>query len=761
MHSRSDLRELLYKKGFWCDGIHYIRFKRTSGASIVGKCLFINEKLYKRMHKWEMCGIEVKEGQDIDLAALESYISLSTSSIIDTIEINANNILVIDDHESIFKDEVISTSVEDGWLKSEEKVVEISNSIWDGQSLIDVELMDKYSQYGMVVLRNRFFKSCCFNTNIQKWFADNNIVNISQLNGFTLAKDIKDIKLITTPSSIKYLKFGTLQQWLDEIEPLFGIVKHDKPPYFFNGRLVQTHYQLINTLQLTKKEIEKLVQPTFEFIKLLRTDPAVVRYYIKYPEDKKFSTRSHNTKNDIVFSLMGINDKFSQTKLYQDFLNDLIKSLYKSLKCGHILVNGNYSTLFGNPIEMLQHSIGKFTGETQLGIGNIYCKRFGYNQFILGSRSPHVTMGNVWLPYNVDNEQINKYFNLTSEIVCINSINENTLQRLSGADFDSDTVLLTDDKILIEAARRNYKVFKVPTGLIKAKKTKRMYTAEQKADLDIKTGVNKIGEIINFSQVLNSLYWDTMAYGKSHEENHELYCDIAKLDIMSGIEIDKAKKEFVIDNTKELNKLREKYKELLTDDITGKDIKPHFFAHISKIKGYYDPTRKSYSKHQTSMDYLQTVVNSFRIRTAYKKTYSPLSCILDSSKYKKENIWFEQVNRVIDLVRNTNSEIKAVYNNNFLDNATKFELTSAIKQDCVDHISDIKFSYSTMYWILLLIESKDYSDISKMLFSILFGAPNLSFFEVIQDSQDSIGTIYENSKGNITIYGVKHAKTYK
>lgn len=106
------------------------------------------------------------------------------------------------------------------------------------------------------------------------------------------------------------------------------------------------------------------------------------------------------SKNDVVYNLMCINDNFTETKYYQQFLQDLLRSYYKNLKNGHIYVNGNYSTLLGNPIEMLQHSIGKFKGVSQLGVGNIHSTRFEYNQTLLGSRSPHVTIGNVWLPYN-------------------------------------------------------------------------------------------------------------------------------------------------------------------------------------------------------------------------------------------------------------------------------------------------------------------------------------------------------------------------
>ena len=67
------------------------------------------------------------------------------------------------------------------------------------------------------------------------------------------------------------------------------------------------------------------------------------------------------------------------------------------------------------------------------------------------------------------------------------------------------------------------------------------------------------------SQELNSLLWDKMYHGATYDDIKELYYDICQLDVMSGIEIDKAKKEFIINNGKELDKLREKYDEFVRE----------------------------------------------------------------------------------------------------------------------------------------------------------------------------------------------------
>lgn len=753
LKTNAQLRNELYEYGFVCNGIKYCRMKRSSGSARVGKCLFINEELFKPILKFSSGKIALKDGQEVDLAAYESYISLPSSSIIDTLSISPENILLIDDFESVFKEDVIETHNDNGWLTTSEKNCEITNSIWDGQSLIDISLMGDYACYGMVLLRNLMFKSCCFNCNIQQWFKDNNITDISQLNGKTRAKCIEDVKLITTPNSIKYLKFDTLDNWLDNLYPKFGVVKHDKKTHFFDGQLVQTHYQLINTLQLSKDEMREFLKESLDFAQLLRDNPAVVKYYIKYPDINEFEplTKPMLDKNDVVYNLMCINDNFTKTKYYQEFLHDLLASYYKNLKNGHVFVNGNYSTLLGNPIEMLQQSIGTFNGKSQIGVGNIHNTRFGYNKTLLGSRSPHVTMGNIWLSNNQENKLIDCYFNLTNEIVCINSIGENVLQRLSGADFDSDTVLLTDNQILIRAAKRNYHIFKTPTSFVTTKKVKRHYTSAEQADLDIKTSVNKIGEIINLSQELNSLLWDKMYHGSSYNEIKELYYDICQLDVMSGIEIDKAKKEFDIDNGKELDKIREKYKEDLSDEYNKKKL-PHFFAHISKQKGYYNPEKKNYCKYNTSMDYLQTIVNGFRIKNPYRKDWLPFAAVLDNSLFRTSSVNQKQINKIYSILKRYISERNNIFVTETEKN-DKFTKAKLLYENLINDINSEVIGFSTLYRLLSSLEDKSNCQIKNTLLQVLYLCCNSSFNKAVIQSAKEI-TQLSDFGNDVVLYGI-------
>ncbi len=431
--SRKELRKDLYKNGFVCNGIEFVRYKRSSGSSRVGKCLFIDKNLYPDMHRWELCGLDINENDEIDLAAFEAYISLPSSSCIDTLEIKPENILVINDYESEFEDDVIAVYGEGENFIAKEIRAKIKNSIWDGQSLMDESLYaEKYSDKTMLLLRNRFFKSACFKTRIRQWFRDNNITDISQLNGYTRAKKIEDIKLITTPSSIKYIKFGSLDKWLDNLYTTFGIVKYEKATRYVDGNLVQCHYQLLNTLQLSRENIRDLLQPNLDYLNLIRKDPAVMRYHLKYPYSLPDNNDGCKTRDEVIMKVMGMNSKFADTGLYDGFRKDLTKAMLKNFRSGHILINGNYETLLGNGVEMLQQAIGTFRGESVLGTGNIHTRRFPFGTRLLGTRSPHINSGNVLLANNTENELIEKYFVLSREICYVNAIGENIQQRLNG-----------------------------------------------------------------------------------------------------------------------------------------------------------------------------------------------------------------------------------------------------------------------------------------------------------------------------------------
>lgn len=758
---KAELRNYIYQNGFTCDGTDYVRYKRSSGSSRVGKCLFVNKVLAADMTKWDKCGLDIKDGQSIDLAAWEAYIALPMSSIIDTLEIPLDNILVINDVVSTFEDDVVAVEIENNHLVASQKTATIENKLFDGQSLMDISLFGKYADKGMLLLRNRFFKSCCFNTNIQKWFADNRITSVEQLNGFTLATDISQIKLITTASSIKYSKFGKIEDWLRNVDPLFGIVKYEKPPHPFEGRMVQSHYQLFNTLQLSYEDMESILKPSLDYISAIRKDPAVLRYEIKYPFDDEKEWGALESKNEIIFKLLGINDKFAKTKMYYDFRDDLIKGELRNLKRGHVLINGNYSTLMGNGIEMLKEAIGTFDGKSTLNPREIHSTRFPYGTELLCSRSPHICAGNVMLVNNAANKLFDEYFNLTPEIVCINAVNYNIQQRLNGCDYDSDTMLITDHPLLIERARQHYAEFKVPTNLTVSVKTHRTYCNEDRADLDVKTSVNKIGEIVNLAQNLTSLMWERINSGASIESCMELYFDICKLAVLSNVEIDRAKKEFIISSSAEINILKRKYR--ITDD--ERTVKPWFFKMITTENGFSLSDKVKYRYFKTSMDYLQKIVSKFHFREGREKKKNVLpfmSLVKQPTGTIQHSYYYAQKERIINTIRLSKDETKKIYAGYEQMSSAEREQARTqawdIKQNCIEEIEKMSSTPSTMYLVLRELDSDENRDVARFVFEILFARPDKAFFTMIRESKETIYTLQEVANGDIEYHGYTFAK---
>ena len=754
--SSAKLREYLYENGFECGGIRYVRWKRSSGSSRVGKCLFINEKLYERMHKWECCGIEPEEGSEVDLAAFEAYIALTASSITDTLELPPESFLIIPDHDSVFTTRAANVTYENGVLSAKEENVTVSNSIFDGQSLLDISAFpEKYKKRSMLLLRQRMFKSAAFKCDIQRFFRDNGITEISQLSGITLARDIGEIKIITTPSSIKYTKFGGVKKWLRKLESVFGIVKYEKSTRHFSDGMVSCHYQLINSLRLSQGQVKELLRPAFEYISSVRDEPAVLKHHLSL---ECGTARAAYTKNDMIFGLMSVNEKFSDTGLYREFRQRLVRAMIRELKRGHIPINGNYSVMLGSGVEMLLQSIGRFDGKGILGEGRIYTERFPFGKKLLGSRSPHVCAGNIFIAENTDCELIRRYFPLSKEVVYVDAANNNLLQRLNGADFDSDSLLLTDNEILLEAAQRGYDIFTVPTNSVYAEKTKRHYTKREQCELDIKTSVNRIGEIINLSQLLNSIYWENINSGRSHERNRALYLDICSLAVLSNIEIDRAKKEFGFDTAKELAVIKKRHcvKE------NGRSVKPMFFKMIAEENGFGVSELCVYRYFDTAMDKVYGEVSRFGSARSLRTLPQPiaLSALAEKCARLGRNAGYQKRDKALEYIRSVNAKLCELYSGYDEKNREEREeindLAEHMKIECMSVFNSLVNSEKTAFLILKAIEEDENRDIRHRVLRSAFGSTDTVFYKIMSEEKASVRVLVPDKNGDIDIFGRRY-----
>lgn len=317
--------------------------------------------------------------------------------------------------------------------------------------------------------------------------------------------------------------------------------------------------------------------------------------------------------------------------------------------------------------------------------------------------------------------------------------------------FDSDTILLTDNEILIKAARRTTDMFKVAVYNVSGAKKPRHWNESDMADLDIKTSKNLIGEIVNLSQEMGSQMWHILANGGTYDDIRDIYLDICKLSIASNVEIDRAKKEFVVDTGEELRALRAKYKILGKGD---RSVKPHFFAHIAKQKGFYNPERKEYRKFKTSMDYLQECVNSFNMQRrgkAQKNEYLPFSAVVKRERVNHQYVDHAMIDEIYERTAQLKERLQAISAGEG-DAETLAKRRQEERQEFREYIGSCKLNYHEMVTLLESLEDDEHKDVRQMLFYLLFEYPNESFYGVIKAAKEPIPVLEESENGDIRIY---------
>ena len=748
-----DLRAHFYQNGFYLDGVHYVRYKRSAGSSREGKCLFIDERLYKAMSKWSSCGLKAQT----DLASWESYKALSLSSIKGTINIPLDGILFVPDYKSIFTEEVVSVELKDGKLVAEQKQTEITNDIWDGESLLDESVFaNGYADKHMLLLRNKFFKSCAFRTKLQKWIKDKNITLADlKTRGFTLATDVSQIVMVTTPNSLKYLKFAgglnekNIRKWTESVNDTFGVVKWDKGTRFFHGDMVQSSYQLLNTLGLDKAQAEELLKPSFDYISLIRNDVEFMRYhftdaYVREKEEKEKKVPDGLAERaEVIFRLLFSCSFFDCTALYANFRDDVVSGLKSNLRRGHILLNGTNATLFGNGPELLKYIAGEKVA-SELKKGQIRCARFENGAKLLCARSPHITMGNLYCAENNLDGEIWNYFDLGKNIVCVNAIGENIQQRLNGCDYDSDSMLITDDKLLVESAERYKEQFKVPVcGISSMGKS-----GQTLSELDHDTSENKIGEIVNLSQKLNSIIWNEIHHGAPMGKILEIYNDVCKLAVLSGLEIDKAKRAYDNVNVgKELSALRKKYNRPA----------PIFFKEIDE-KG----KENEYAFYDTVMDYIYQEVKKFNFQKGKKKSvfYMPISWTIVDKTTSDNATDYRHRDKIIEICDESKARISRLYMElRVADDQEKEVLYEKIAEEKAKRdrkVSKWLTSENVLIFVVRHYEKNRPSD-----WRIYAPIVNASMFEKFSRNQAlPIGCVEEKADGEFTVYGKKFARKW-
>lgn len=484
--------------------IHYKMLYRSAGKAKQGSVMFICARLYKKAHDFIYMGLKMPK-HNAPIVEASAYVSLIASTIIGRMRIEPENILILKDVDSFFSREVVSIGIDEKKHCYSKRIQDyaLKNTLFDGQALIDDSIFPKWGE-GYVLLRHHMTKCAAFHTNIQRFFKDwygDEYENAKVVDMWGNEHYAKDIKMITTDNSMKWLKFDiSYDYWRKKVHEngcQFGIVKTAHKSKY--GDVQRMSYQMINTLDV--EIMDGVLARSKSYVEQLKSDNDVFLDYLR--DNENFSN-----DYEVLVALCEQDSEFVRSEYFRSRKKKIIDGYVKNLKFGKVLQEGDNLVMVGSPYAMLLHSVGEDVerdntfGQEQDCI-QCYTKRFGADEYLAGFRSPHNSKSNILALHNVGSEVLDRYFHIGEQCVAVNCQHTDLQDRANGADFDSDQIFTTNQLDISQYAKYCY--INHPTIVNNIPKEKNRYDLSMYNHAVIDNNLAKaqmaIGESSNLAQL--------------------------------------------------------------------------------------------------------------------------------------------------------------------------------------------------------------------------------------------------------------------
>lgn len=592
------------KKGLFINEIQYKRFL-ASAANLRKQIVFyISSEYYDTMNY--ILNNDRNPNVKVNASKNGAYWGLYNSS---SIPVSWPSCVVIPDYE-------IKKVVKCHWVSGEEKNitvedkdVEMTQNCYDGQGLVEISQMEKWSEeLGLdykichAIIRGPFLKGMVCSFPIQKFAQENNKEII--IDAWGNEKNVKDIFCILSTSQFKM--WQSYNSWEDYIKACqknklsFGISRFSPKK---DDDYVLTNYQYLQALSLDQKMIENISSETIKYFNdLLGENSEKMLLFLLGKNVEKISESDDNSWwneiNDDVVKTLFLNDKVKNDPyIYQYFLKSINKKI-KSSYLGQLLVRGNYQTQIVDPVAQCEFALGM---EVK---GILKPKEYYINYWnnknvdkVVACRSPLTAKGEVNLMPLVKN--IDWYNRLYTGIVLSHNGDDFLVQ--SSSDVDGDILMTTDCKEFLAGAQDD-----LPISYPENKGEKYILTDDLVRKSDLNAFGSQIGQITNLS---SSLYCLQKSYKKESKEYNELEFRITICRMMQGGAIDRAKSISVPEMPKfytnyqklDYSLSEEELNQLKFDNSLVLKRRPLFFRHL------YPHYNVKYQKELSSYDFLSKI----------------------------------------------------------------------------------------------------------------------------------------------------------
>lgn len=602
MDSVGDYKRALQGFSVTVDGktVRYKRLLGTAGSIKKSTIIFVNEDIHEELMA------RLDNGRDLEKkfvpAKLNAYYALSCSA---SIAVSWPRVIVVKDAITNFKHDVLL--VDDSDPSLEEPIVkqvndyDIEYNVSDGMGFVTPEMSAKWAQelnegdepLSGVNTRCSFLKGMLFTVPFIE-FAEEVAHTYKIIDAWGVERDVRDADVIITVSMLKlwdsYPSYESYYENCIKNGYEFAIAK--STPHKLRN-VHTTNYQYLQDFELNDEQIDQLISTTVKKIKdCLGLD---WRKLILYMCGQGLDERTVEYMDPMCKAIMAnpelVDDPYVRSKVQR-----MIQKRIKTAKIGVLDVEGDYAILGNDPYSLLQNMFGMpITGLLKAGeCYHQYWTDKGVDEVIM-FRAPMTSHNNVCKMQVVASDGMKKWYRYIQTCCLINSW-DTTAIRLNGADYDSDTVFSTNNRVLLDTFE-----YKMTLMCVQSNVSKKVPTEEDFVASEINGFGDAIGSITNRATNMISL---REKFDKNSEEYNLLSYRINTMmnyqqnaiDRIKGIVARPIPKTWIDPRSCKIKDTdsEEKMHKMRLFKTVAADLKPYFFIYrYSHIKSKYDQYNKS------------------------------------------------------------------------------------------------------------------------------------------------------------------------
>ena len=543
---------LLIRGGLWLNGRKYLLSERSASMTRTSILSFIDASIETEINR--RITMDLHLDQTV-LSKYYAYRGLALSSchclegwfpkivIVPDYKrvIRSQHIRYAADHHSQFTDR---NGVKRDWVQKEieETTTEIPINVFAGSGIhhpaitaMVKELTGSRTDPTTILWRAPFIKGVTHQMDYETFYRERGVDYIVDIWG--KAHDLSEPMILMTESMYKGKNYFEQAQDYSDWERYWEIFRkyhhcigaakwnysvEEEPLY------TRANYQILQDLHLPYQDFALLARESICWAeRSVEGDPFSACCFLGLFADSPIETL--NAYGKAVLK----NPEMLKEDGVRNYLTTLLRKYRDEFKCGKLFLKSTFKFLAADPILLMEH-IGGLEPVGALKSDEFYS--FDIHGHYLGKRlierNPHICRSEHVLLNAVTNEVLEKYCGHLANTCIINGLSI-TPQRLNGADFDGDLVLVIDEPQMIKGVDPD-----IPIVMDREDKVTAMEqadTPDARAEMILRTMNNLIGETSNCA----TAYHNKMPKTQEQRQVYESYIDL--LSIINGKAIDYAK----------------------------------------------------------------------------------------------------------------------------------------------------------------------------------------------------------------------------